>query len=167
MRGLGLLALIVLAVACGSESRTARPLTSPLGSESASPSGISTPAASPSASAPSRDALETAVRAFMDARMRRDAETAERYLSSNAKQQYDSNEGGLHLVSPTSDPHYTRYQIERRDGVDASSSEFVVRIHSGYTGSPDDAGFLETLGVGPGANASGSQMPAVIRFARR
>lgn len=92
---------------------------------------------------------------------------ADPYLSADAKDQYDSNEGGLSLYSPTSNPHYDRWEIKSRESVDASSYEYEIVIHEEYTEGGSAGSFGETLGVGPGQNHLGQQRSNLVRFAIR
>lgn len=112
-----------------------------------------------------QDGLTTMLVDFLEARL--DRRGAEEHLSANAKSQYDANEGGLSLYSPTSNPHYARYEILSREGVDANSVEFVVRITEEYTGQTTSSSFLERIGAGPGQNHAGTSREAVVRFAQR
>lgn len=109
------------------------------------------------------DDLTQALVRFMDARF--EDTGAEHWLSRNASDQYERNEKGMHLYD-TSNPYFARYEIRSREDVDASSAEFVVWILEKHYSDPDyRSTFYEVIGVGPGANVDGEELPAVIRFA--
>lgn len=112
------------------------------------------------------DQLTIALVEFLDVRMERDEQTAATFPSAAAKRAYDSNGGGLNLVSPTSSPHDDRYEILSREGGDASQADFVVRIVE-VAGGKDSGSFRETIHVGRGTTYTGAEGEALVVDARR
>ena len=74
---------------------------------------------------------DSAVVAFMKARIQRDQEFALSWLTDNAKQQYA--QPGLTLIG-TSNPHFADFEILEREKLNDSQFRFKVRIYEEYTG---------------------------------
>lgn len=107
---------------------------------------------------------------FMESRIFGDTARGDVYLTANAKKQYDAKEGGLDRYDPDSSRRMVTYEIVKREGVDASSDEFTVRItEQSLDGSKPPLTYTETLGVGPGGTDEERHRltPALIRFAIR
>lgn len=114
------------------------------------------------------DAKTWLVTRFMEARIFGDMDRMDSYMTANAKKQYDTQEGGLTRYGPDADMRLVTYEIVGREGVDANSDEFRVRItEAGFDGEGQTA-YIETLGVGPGDTVEEQHSyPALIRFAVR
>jgi len=87
---------------------------------------------------------DSAVVAFMKARIQRDQEFALSWLTDNAKQQYA--QPGLTLIG-TSNPHFADFEILEREKLNDSQFRFKVRIYEEYTGQGRVGYFDETLTV--------------------
>ncbi len=88
---------------------------------------------------------------FMDARIEKSG--AEPFLAASAAEYYAEHRSGLYLYSPTSNPHYTRYDVLSWQSVEGNivQATFVVQIVEEYTGSTTaPATFCERIGIGPG-----------------
>ena len=82
--------------------------------------------------------------AFMKARIQRDQEFALSWLTDNAKQQY--TQPGLTLIG-TSNPHFSDFEILKKEELGNNKFKFRVRIYEGYTGQDRVGYFDETLTV--------------------
>lgn len=93
------------------------------------------------------------------------------YLSSNAKHQYDTHEGGLQLYDPPVPPGYLHYDyvafriIKRRDAA-ANSAEFTVKLIEGPQDGGTMGGLAETIALGPGTTWKGDSAAVIVRSAR-
>jgi len=87
---------------------------------------------------------DSAVVAFMEARIQRDRELALSWLTDNAKQQYA--QPSLTLIG-TSNPHFADFEILERNKLDDAQFKFKVRIYEEYTGQGRIGYFDETLTV--------------------
>lgn len=105
----------------------------------------------------------TALR-LMDARV--DGQGAERYLSPEAAERFERGEGGLSLYSPTSNPHYARFELVERSGEAGERASFIVRIDEEYTGRGIVSSFEERIEIAPGRNVAGEEGWVVV-FAER
>ena len=85
---------------------------------------------------------ESAVVAFMKARIQRDQEFALSWLTDNAKQQY--TQPSLTLIG-TFNPHFADFEILEREKLNDSQFRFKVRIYEEYTGQGRVGYFDETL----------------------
>jgi len=112
------------------------------------------------------DAKTWAVVEFMESRIFGDTERGDRFLTANAKKQYETGEGGLDRYGPDSKFRLVTYTIERREGADANSDEFTVRITEQRLGAEPVNEIIETLGVGP-TESNHVFVPYQIRFATR
>lgn len=116
------------------------------------------------------DAKTWVVTQFMESRIFGDPARGDVYLTANAKQQYDAHEGGLDRYDPDSSRRMVTYEIVKREGADANSDEFTVRItEQSLDGSKPALTYTETMGVGPGGTDEERHrpIPALIRFAVR
>lgn len=95
---------------------------------------------------------ESAVVAFMDARLQRDEELALSWLTNNAKAQYVSivkppyseDRNKLSLLG-TSNPYFADFEILERKKLSNDQFRFKVRIYEDYTGQGRVGFFDETL----------------------
>lgn len=104
------------------------------------------------------------VTSFMQARMARDDRRAGSFLSSAARKQFGEGEAGLALTG-SPEVRFTGWDFAAVKAADASSFEVQVKIRS-REGRAETA-FTETLFVGPGPDATGTQRPWVIRGVKR
>lgn len=105
---------------------------------------------------------------FMESRIFGDMERMDSYMTANAKKQYDAKEGGLTRYDPESNRRLVTYEIVGREGADANSDEFRVRITEAGLETDDMLTYFETLGVGPGNTVEEQHShPVLIRFAVR
>jgi len=88
---------------------------------------------------------ESAVVAFMEARLQRDEELALSWLTENAEEQYLFL-SDLSLVG-LSNPHFVDFEILEREQLNDSQFIFRVRIYEEYTGRGKAGFFDETLTV--------------------
>lgn len=113
------------------------------------------------------DGKTWAVVQFMQSRIFGDVDRGNVFLTANARAQYDDHAGGLDRYDPDSSRRMVTYEITRREGADASSDEFTVRItEASMDGSKAESTYTETLGVGP-AESNKDATPFQIRFAQR
>ncbi len=88
---------------------------------------------------------ESAVVAFMEARLQRDEELALSWITENAREQYLFL-SELSLVG-LSNPHFADFEILKREQLNDSQFIFRVRIYEEYTGQGKVGFFDETLTV--------------------
>ena len=88
---------------------------------------------------------ESAVVAFMEARIQRDEELALSWLTDNAGGQYLSR-SDLPLTG-LSNPHFADFEVLEREKLDDTQFKFKVRIYEEYTGQVRVGYFDETLTV--------------------
>jgi len=88
---------------------------------------------------------ESAVVAFMEARLQRDEELALSWLTDNAGGQYLSR-SDLPLTG-LSNPHFAEFEILEREELNDTQFRFRVRIYEEYTGQGKVGFFDETLTV--------------------
>lgn len=112
------------------------------------------------------DPGEAGARAFVDefmaARVRGDQPRARDFLSPTALEQYfeqDGGAGGLVLIGPEGAP-FSGWELLGLNAADASSYEVTVLVRA-------DPDFKETFFIGPGADASDTQRPWIVRGATR
>ena len=89
------------------------------------------------------EAVESAVVAFMEARIQRDQELALSWLTDNAGGQYLSR-SEIPLTG-LSNPHFADFEVLEREKLDDTQFKFKVRIYEEYTGESGGGYFDETL----------------------
>jgi hypothetical protein len=113
-----------------------------------------------------RDHLSAALVKFLDSRV--EGFGAEAFMTTQASDEYSKRdvEHGLYQGGSPRQGGYVFFRFMARHDVDANSSEFVVEMFWRYNSPPGYKDtFKETIGVGPGKNLDGFQLPAVVRFA--
>lgn len=144
----------------GDPAPTAAPAPAPHGPDQDQPPALPAPVGLPA------DPGEAGARAFVDefmaARVRGDQLRARDFLSPNALEQYleqGGGSGGLVLTGAEGTP-FSGWELIGLNAADASSYEVTVLVRA-------DPDFEETFFIGPGADASGTQRPWIVRGATR
>ena len=104
---------------------------------------------------------DATLRAFMSARMRRNAAVAKQYLSARAYSQLCDDPVCIRVIG-VSNPHYAAWDLVSRTDEGAGRVRFVVRIYEAVTGQGETDQFRQTLEIGPGENYFGQRQDAVV-----